>query len=41
MMPVEDMKKCEDFYMEYAFSRMEMYFKQRPMFLGKESPLSA
>jgi len=39
MMPLEDLAKCEAFYMQYAVARMEMYFQHRPLFLGSASLL--
>lgn len=37
MMPVDDLQKCQDFYLEYGLTRLQMYFKQRPIFLGSNS----
>jgi hypothetical protein len=39
MMPLHDMKKCYEFYLEYAKGRMDMYFKLRLILLGDKSKL--
>ena len=39
MMPVDDLMKCQEFYMEYGLCRLELYVRQRPLFLGNETKL--
>jgi len=38
-MPVDDLMKCQEFFMEYGLCRLEMYVKHRPLFLGTPTKL--
>eukprot|EP00347_Sterkiella_histriomuscorum_P000878 403374177 len=39
MMPIDDLMKCQEFYMEYGLTRLEMYVKHKEMFLGRPSKI--